>query len=70
MFEGYGPLGVPLMVEVETDNKNRVLGEVRLIFKKTVGHWVKVDQWHLCLIEGARSKQRLKVELKKKRSWN
>lgn len=33
MFEGYGPYGVPMMVEVESDNKNRVLGEVRSIFK-------------------------------------
>lgn len=33
MFEGYGPAGVPIMVEVETDNKNRILGEIKLIFK-------------------------------------
>jgi len=37
MLEGFGPLGVPLMVEVETDNKNRVLGEVKLIFKEDGG---------------------------------
>ncbi len=37
MFEGYGPFGVPIMVEVESDNKNRVLGEVRLIFKNYGG---------------------------------
>lgn len=37
MLEGFGPLGVPLMVEVETDNKNRVLGEVKLIFKENDG---------------------------------
>jgi YebC/PmpR family DNA-binding regulatory protein len=33
MFEGFGPFGVPMMIEVETDNKNRVLGEIRLIFR-------------------------------------
>ena len=33
-MEGFGPEGVPLMVEVETDNKNRSLGEIKLIFKE------------------------------------
>jgi len=33
MFEGFGPLGVPMMIEVETDNKNRTLSEIRLIFR-------------------------------------
>jgi len=32
-FEGFGPFGVPIIVEAETDNKNRILGEVRLIFR-------------------------------------
>ena len=38
MFEGYGPNGVPIMVEVQSDNKNRILGEVRLIFKNSGGN--------------------------------
>jgi YebC/PmpR family DNA-binding regulatory protein len=38
MFEGFGPFGVPMMVEVESDNKNRVLGEIRLIFKVRGGN--------------------------------
>lgn len=38
MFEGFGPHGVPIMVEVETDNKNRILGEIRLIFKNAGGN--------------------------------
>lgn len=33
VFEGYGPFGVPIIVEVETDNKNRTLGEIKLLFK-------------------------------------
>lgn len=37
VFEGFGPFGVPLMIEVETDNKNRVLGEVKLIFRDNGG---------------------------------
>lgn len=37
MLEGFGPFGVPLMIEIETDNKNRVLGEVKLIIKENNG---------------------------------
>jgi len=37
MMEGFGVEGVPLMVEVETDNKNRSLGEIKLIFKENGG---------------------------------
>ncbi|MBP9818234.1 YebC/PmpR family DNA-binding transcriptional regulator [Candidatus Shapirobacteria bacterium] len=33
VFEGFGPLSVPIVVEVETDNKNRTLGEIKLIFR-------------------------------------
>jgi len=36
-LEGYGPLGVPLVVEVETDNKNRTLGEIRQVFRNHGG---------------------------------
>jgi len=37
-FEGFGPYGVPMIVEVETDNKNRILGEIRLIFRDYSGN--------------------------------
>lgn len=37
VLEGFGPHGVPIMVEIETDNKNRILGEIRLIFKNSGG---------------------------------
>jgi YebC/PmpR family DNA-binding regulatory protein len=37
MLEGFGVEGVPMMVEVETDNKNRTLGEIKLIFKQNGG---------------------------------
>lgn len=37
-FEGFGPYGVPMIVEVETDNKNRILGEIRLIFRNYDGN--------------------------------
>jgi YebC/PmpR family DNA-binding regulatory protein len=37
ILEGYGPFGVPVIVETETDNKNRILAEVKLIFKNYGG---------------------------------
>jgi YebC/PmpR family DNA-binding regulatory protein len=37
MYEGYGPGGVAVLVEVATDNKNRTLPQVRTAFSKTGG---------------------------------
>jgi YebC/PmpR family DNA-binding regulatory protein len=37
LYEGYGPGGVAVLVEVATDNKNRTLPEVRTAFSKTGG---------------------------------
>jgi len=37
-YEGYGPGGVAVIVEVLTDNRNRTAGEVRAIFTKRGGH--------------------------------
>ena len=37
-FEGFGPFGVPLIMEIETDNKNRTLSEVKLLFRKLGGN--------------------------------
>jgi YebC/PmpR family DNA-binding regulatory protein len=36
-YEGYGPGGVALLVEVATDNRNRTAGDVRHIFTKHSG---------------------------------
>jgi len=36
-YEGYGPGGVALLVEVATDNRNRTAGDVRHIFTKYGG---------------------------------
>ena len=36
-MEGYGPFGVPVVIELETDNKNRTLGEIKLIFRNFGG---------------------------------
>ena len=37
-YEGYGPGGVAVIVEVLTDNRNRTAGEVRATFTKTGGN--------------------------------
>jgi YebC/PmpR family DNA-binding regulatory protein len=37
-YEGYGPGGVAMMLEVLTDNKNRTVAEVRHIFSKQNGN--------------------------------
>ncbi|MGB2705697.1 MAG: YebC/PmpR family DNA-binding transcriptional regulator [Candidatus Omnitrophota bacterium] len=37
-YEGYGPSGVAIMVEVLTDNKNRATGAIRNIFSKKGGN--------------------------------
>ncbi len=36
-YEGYGPAGVAVIVEVATDNKNRTVAEVRHLFSKYGG---------------------------------
>ena len=36
-YEGYGPGGVGVLVEIATDNKNRTAGEIRQIFTKHGG---------------------------------
>lgn len=38
VYEGYGPAGVAIMVEVVTDNKNRTASEIRRIFTKHGGN--------------------------------
>ena len=38
MYEGYGPGGVAIMVQVLTDNKNRAVSELRHAFSKNNGN--------------------------------
>lgn len=38
ILEGYGPFGVPVVIELETDNKNRILAEIKLIFRNYGGN--------------------------------
>ncbi|MCA9519540.1 MAG: YebC/PmpR family DNA-binding transcriptional regulator [Myxococcales bacterium] len=37
-YEGYGPAGIAVVVDVLTDNKNRTVGEVRHLFTKHGGN--------------------------------
>ena len=37
-YEGYGPGGVAMIVEVVTDNRNRTLSEIRHVFSKNGGN--------------------------------
>jgi YebC/PmpR family DNA-binding regulatory protein len=41
-YEGYGPGGVALLVDVLTDNKNRIAADIRNIFTKHGGHMAGV----------------------------
>jgi len=38
IYEGYGPNGVALMVDVSTDNRNRTAAELRHVFTRTGGN--------------------------------
>lgn len=38
IYEGYGPGGVAVMIELMTDNRNRTAGEIRHLFSKNGGN--------------------------------
>ncbi len=42
IYEGYGPAGVAVLIEVVTDNRNRTASEVRSIFSKHGGNMAEV----------------------------
>lgn len=37
-YEGYGPAGVAILLDIMTDNRNRTAGEIRYIFSKNGGN--------------------------------
>jgi YebC/PmpR family DNA-binding regulatory protein len=37
-YEGYGPAGVAILVEIATDNRNRTAGDIRHVFSKNGGN--------------------------------
>lgn len=59
IYEGYGPHGVGVIVECQTDNRNRTASEIRLIFKQNEGNMGESGSvaWmfeRVCLIEGTK----------------
>jgi YebC/PmpR family DNA-binding regulatory protein len=40
-YEGFGPEGIAILVEVLTDNRNRSAPEVRTLFNKNHGRWAE-----------------------------
>ncbi len=59
-YEGYGPHGVGVIVEVQSDNRNRTAPEMRLAFKQNNGNLGETGSvaWmfdRVCLIEGHKS---------------
>ena len=38
VYEGYGPSGVAMLIEVVTDNRNRSINDLRIIFSKNGGN--------------------------------
>jgi len=66
-YEGYGPSGVAIMVEVLTDNKNRATGEIRNIFAKKGGNmagsgsvsWIFEKKGYIVINKSAIGEERL-----------
>ena len=60
MYEGLGPAGVGIIVECQTDNRNRTISELRTIFKKNGGNLGETGSvaWNfdrIALVAGAKS---------------
>lgn len=59
-YEGLGPFGVGIIVECQTDNKNRTVGELRNMFKRNNGSLGETGSsaWmfdRVCLVMGTKS---------------
>lgn len=57
MYEGYGPHGTGVLVECQTDNRNRTASEIRGIFKTNGGSMEGSVAWmfdRVCLLEGTK----------------
>jgi transcriptional/translational regulatory protein YebC/TACO1 len=58
MYEGYGPHGIGVLVECQTDNRNRTAPELRTIFKSHEGNMEGSVAWmfdRVCLLEGTKA---------------
>ena len=67
VYEGYGPGGVAMLLEVTTDNKNRTLSEIRHIFSKHAGNlgehgsvgWMFTKRGYIVVEKGKASEETL-----------
>jgi YebC/PmpR family DNA-binding regulatory protein len=67
MYEGYGPHGMAVMVEALTDNKNRTVSELKVMFKDHGGNMGEIGSvnWmftRVGLIEGTNEKPPADIE--------
>lgn len=66
-YEGYGPGGVAIIIDVLTDNKNRAVSEVRHAFTKSGGHlgtdgavsWMFSKKGVISIDKGSASEEKL-----------
>ena len=42
LYEGYGPGGIAIMVEVMTENKNRTASDIRNIFSRNINLFINI----------------------------
>jgi YebC/PmpR family DNA-binding regulatory protein len=69
LFEGYGPGNIALLVEGITDNKNRILGEIKQAFEKNQGklagegavRWMFQHRGVITLPQGEKTKEELEL---------
>jgi YebC/PmpR family DNA-binding regulatory protein len=67
LYEGYGPGGAAVLIEVMTDNKNRTTAEIRHIFAKSSGNlgeagcvaWMFDKKGYIVVEKGAVDEERL-----------
>ena len=55
MFEGYGPGGAAVLVNVATDNRNRTVSEIRHASRRMAATWASRAAWPGCSSARARS---------------
>jgi YebC/PmpR family DNA-binding regulatory protein len=66
-YEGYGPGGVAVYLETQTDNKNRTVAELRHLFGKMGGNlgesgcvsWIFAKKGYIIVDKGARSQDEM-----------
>lgn len=67
VYEGYGPGGVAVMVEVTTDNKNRTASDIRRVFSQHGGNlgesgcvsWMFTQKGYLTVAKGSIAEDKL-----------